>query len=72
MWDVNSMGAWGWWVMGVCVLVFWLLVFAVGALLLRRPERTEQRDSEDILAERFARGDIDADEFARRQALIRR
>lgn len=58
----------------------WMALFWIGVILLvvwavRRPEETSprpQRSALEILEERFARGELDADEFtARRQQLIR-
>lgn len=58
----------------------WMALFWVGVILLvvwavRRPDETNprsQRSALEILEERFARGELDADEFtARRQQLVR-
>lgn len=58
----------------------WMALFWVGVILLvvwavRRPDETSrrpQRSALQILEERFARGELDADEFtARRQQLVR-
>ena len=57
----------------------WMALFWVGVILLivwsvRRPQETSsrpQRTALDILEERFARGEVDADEFdARRRQLV--
>jgi putative membrane protein len=55
----------------VFMLVFWTVL--IGALLLtvygaRRPPGR----AEEVLAERFARGEIDAGEYERRRALLQR
>jgi putative membrane protein len=68
-------GAWnggpGWWL--VFPVLFWVLVLsAVGYLLYRRSPRQAARSAaERTLAERFARGDIDADEWRERRNAIR-
>jgi putative membrane protein len=60
---------WGWF------WIFWVVVLA--AILVgcyARPGRrrwTFRGDAEAVLAERFARGDIDADEYQRRLAMLR-
>lgn len=58
--------------------LIWMTLFWVGVILLviwavRRPEETSRRQHSalEILEERFARGELDADEFtARRQQLV--
>jgi putative membrane protein len=65
------MSAWAWWFMSAGMVIFWALVLAAVIIMVRRPMRPERRSAEDILAERYARGDIDQDEFERRWALIR-
>jgi putative membrane protein len=65
-------GDWGWgaWVaMTVMMLAFWALVIWLVVTLMRGGER--RLDGESILAERFARGDIDEDEYSRRRELLR-
>jgi len=75
---------WGWgaWLlMGVTMLLFWGLVVAAVVALVRylggtRPDGRagnghERPSAEEILAERFARGEIDADEYTRRRELLR-
>ena len=63
-------GDWGWgaWLaMSVMMVAFWvLLIWAVLTLV-----RSGDRDSESILADRFARGEIDDDEYRRRRELLR-
>lgn len=58
----------------------WMALFWIGVILLvvwavARPEgttRSSQPSAVEILEERFARGELDADEFAaRRQQLVR-
>jgi putative membrane protein len=56
----------------------WMALFWIGVILLvvwavRGPEETShsQRSAPEILEERFARGELDSDEFtARRQQLV--
>lgn len=66
--------------MGVSMLLFWGLIVAVAVVLLRRfsagPSSSEaQRREPDraisILEERFARGEIDREEFEQRRQVLR-
>lgn len=78
MWS-NGMGWSGWLFMSVTTLAFWaLVVFAVVALF--RGSRTttappspnrDEHDARQILDQRFARGEIDAEEYRARQDVLR-
>ena len=78
MWN-DGMGWTGWIVMIATALAFWALVVVVVVALFRddrrgRPRTDGPPTSDDtagrILDQRFARGEIDADEYrARQQAL---
>lgn len=67
-------GSWvGWLVMAVFMLIFWALVVGGIVVLVRYIRSGEQRSGSDalrILDERFARGEIDADEYSRRRQLL--
>ena len=77
MWG-NGFGGWGMALMGVGTLLFWGLLISAVVLLVRYANRgttaaapnegspTPQR----ILAERFARGEIDDEEYIRRLHLL--
>ena len=52
------------------VAIVWLIVRGLTVLERRRPEGSNRAAPDDILRERFARGDIDAEEFERRLALL--
>jgi len=66
----------GFTVMVVGMLVFWALVIAGVSLLLRRPDRVAggmvpaHRTAQQVLAERFARGEIDEGEFTQRLSAL--
>lgn len=65
----DGMG-WGWLVMVIIIL----LVVAVTVLLVRHFSdggRSSNRGAEDVLAERFARGEIDEEEFRKRRDALR-
>ncbi|HUZ11140.1 MAG TPA: SHOCT domain-containing protein [Acidimicrobiales bacterium] len=77
-------GGWGWgaWVfMAVMMVLFWGAIIT-GAIMIVRysrdrhgPQPPIARDDHDpamrVLDERFARGEIDADEYTRRRDLLR-
>ncbi|WP_229866615.1 SHOCT domain-containing protein [Sinomonas cellulolyticus] len=76
-------GVWGWVVMGIVMLLFWGGVAAVVVLLVRGsrggwggrgtyPPGPQQEDPEHILAQRFARGEIDETEYRARLDALRR
>jgi putative membrane protein len=58
-----------WVVLGVVVV--WLIVRGLIALERTRSDRPTASGPDDILRERFARGEIDAEEFERRLTLLR-
>jgi putative membrane protein len=68
----------GWWMMGVGWLV-WLVLLALAVTLVvwlvnRGGARTAPRDdsAETLLRQRFASGEIDAEEYERRLAILRK
>jgi putative membrane protein len=74
MWWWHGPG-WGWWSVAwiAWMVLFWGGLAAVGFYLLRRrpggwhPGHT----AESVLAERYARGEIDGDEYRERLAVLR-
>jgi len=74
----NGSGDWGWaaWLsMGFMMLLFWGAVIGVVVVLARgsfpRTAAPEAPAPEQLLAERFARGEIDADEYHARLTALR-
>lgn len=74
----NGMGGWGMVLMTVSTLLFWGLVIA-GVVALVRYTRSgapssgassEATTPQRILAERFARGEIDEEEYTRRLQVL--
>lgn len=74
-----AMGGWGWIMMGLTMLVFWVVVIGLVVWLVR--STTQDRRPRDrglpedrarsILAERYARGEIDTEEYERRLDALR-
>jgi putative membrane protein len=81
MWYGGDWGWGGWVLMTVAMIVFWALLITAVVLLVRyvaSPSRgiganqgVAQGGAEDVLAQRYARGEIDDDEYRRRLSLIR-
>ena len=77
MWN-DGMGWTGWLVMALTAMAFWALV-VVAVVALFRDNRTDSRqaqagpddDARRILDQRFARGEIDANEYQARQVMLR-
>jgi len=66
-------GPWGWW-MGLGSVLFLALIVIGIVLLVRRPTggdpRGEEGMAQQILDERFARGEIDEEEYERRRRVL--
>lgn len=77
-WDHGSWGAGDWLAMSLMMVVFWGAVIALVVWLVRSArsdQRTERPappapSADEVLAERFARGEIDDEEFTRRRELL--
>ena len=75
-WHDHGMNGWGWGLMALGMVVFWGLVIAGLVVLVRylRPDarnRPQSPTAEQVLGERFARGDIDEEEYRRRLQVLR-
>lgn len=69
----------GWWGMGTAMVAWVLLLAVIIGLVVwvmnRMQTKTNDRrgeSSEEVLRRRFASGDIDAEEYERRLAVLRR
>jgi putative membrane protein len=84
-WYGDHMSGWGYLLMGLTTLAFWVLVVAAVVLLVRsagggsaggtwRSARPSEPmpTPEQILAERLARGEIDIEEYQRRLETLHR
>lgn len=77
-WD-GGWGVVGWLAMSLMMVVVWglpiaLVVWAVRSSFHREPPSVTtppRRDAEQVLAERYARGEIDESEFAHRREVLR-
>ena len=77
MWSHNGMGWGGWIVMTLTMVAFWSLV-VFGVIAIFRGDREarsdpipRERDPMQILDERFARGEIEIEEYHARQDALR-
>jgi putative membrane protein len=61
----------GWWL--VFPIVFWVLLLStIGYFVYRKsPKQSARAAAERTLADRYARGEIDADELSQRRKVIR-
>jgi putative membrane protein len=82
MWYGNNGWGWGGWILMTIVMVlFWAAVITAVVLAIRYvaspratasgPPGSWQPRAQDLLSERFARGEIDDDEYRNRLALRR-
>ena len=75
----DHMSGWGWALAGVGMVAFWGLVITGIVLLVRSVGQSRQRSDqppptrtpEQVLADRFARGEIDETEYQNRLATLR-
>ena len=74
--DERMMDGGGWWWMGGGSLVMIVFVALVVLLVVQRPDDARraraQNPADDILAERFARGEIDENEYRSRSDALSR
>lgn len=78
MWWNDGLGWGGWIVMTLFMVAFWgLVIFGIVAVFRglngggQSPAPRHERGPQQILDERFARGEIDADEYRARQQVLR-
>lgn len=73
-WYGNDMNGWGYALMIIGMLAFWGLLITGVSIMFRQPDRSDwargtasvYRTPQQLLAERFARGEIEEDEFTSR------
>ena len=75
-WNDGSVGWGGWVVMVLSMAAFWGLLAWVAVFLVRSTGKAaadgSSREPEDLLAERFARGEIDEEDYLHRSDVLRR
>ncbi|MFJ8113874.1 SHOCT domain-containing protein [Streptomyces sp. NPDC096132] len=82
LWYGHDPSGWTWFVMSLGMIFFWALLIVLGVLLFRALSRSAGFGStkspaphgpaaEQLLAERFARGEIDEDEYRRCLTVLR-
>jgi putative membrane protein len=76
MWWNDGPGTGGWLVMSLIMVAFWGLLVVAGVLAWRGIDRGGRRGSgkstaQQVLDERFARGEIDEDDYRHRDELLR-
>lgn len=79
-WYNDGMGAGGWFVMIAAMSIFWGLVILAGVMIFRgsgsgsggegNRHSPQGRSAMDILDERFARGEVDREEYEARKAVL--
>ena len=74
-WYHDGMGGGGWILMTLAMVAFWaLVIFAIVAIFrgTQRPTEStpDRRDPRQILDERFARGEIDEEEYHARRSVL--
>jgi putative membrane protein len=70
--DMPGWGWAGWFVPSLTTLLLIGVLVTLIVLLMRRPGERAPDTAGQILADRFARGDIDEDEYQRRRQVLRR
>jgi putative membrane protein len=69
-WFGTDIGGWGYALMIVSMAAFWGLLITAFVVFTRSDDRSESAP-ENLLAQRFARGEIDEAEFHDRRAALR-
>lgn len=72
MWGMQSWSWGGWLLMMLSMVVFWgLVIWAIVAIFRPGHRSGSRRDAEQLLAERFAAGQIDEQEYLSRLETLR-
>ena len=74
-WYHDGAGWGGWLAMTIAMIAFWAMVILAVVFIFRGTTGSRQssarQDPQDILDQRFARGEIDEDEYHARSAVLR-
>jgi putative membrane protein len=76
-WWHDSLSAWEWvWMTAMMVafwgVIVWLVIYVVRSGGVHESTSQRDRSPEQLVDERFARGEIDEDEYVRRREALRR
>ncbi|MFE6282643.1 SHOCT domain-containing protein [Streptomyces sp. NPDC057877] len=76
-WYAHGMNGWGWFGMSVSMVAFWALIITALVLVFRAVNRPNEHTHtpaaptpQQILGARFARGEIDEEEYRRRLSAL--
>ncbi|CAM5625395.1 SHOCT domain-containing protein [Streptomyces aurantiogriseus] len=76
-WYDHDVSGWGWFGMSVGMVLFWALIITALVLVFRAANQPHEHTHtpaaptpEQILGERFARGEIDEEEYQRRLKVL--
>lgn len=77
-WNQHNMSGWDWFAMSIGSVLLWAVLLTVAVLLIRNQIHTSQRSNtvaapppEQVLADRFAHGEIDEEDYRNRLAVLR-
>nr|WSY57706.1 SHOCT domain-containing protein [Streptomyces sp. NBC_00886] len=77
-WNSHTMNGWDWFAMSIGSVLLWAVLLTVAILLIRNLSHASQRPHtpgspppEQVLADRFAHGEIDEEEYRNRLAVLR-
>lgn len=77
-WNHHGMSGWDWFAMSIGSVLLWAVLLTFAVLLIRDLTHTSQRphtvaapSPEQVLADRFARGEIDEEDYRNRLAVLR-
>lgn len=69
-WHGHAMGVWGMWYLTIGAAVLVALAIAIAVALSRPDRRSAGPTPQQVLADRFARGEIDEDEYRSRLEVL--
>jgi len=77
-WNHHDMSGWDWFAMSIGSVLLWAVLLTFAVLLIRnlthtsrRPDTLAAPSPEQVLADRFARGEIDEEDYRNRLAVLR-
>ena len=71
LWYDHDMSGWGYAGMAIGMVLFWVLVIGGIFALIRYSAPPEKPDAQQLLAIRFARGDLDEAQYREKLAVLR-